>query len=104
MIVHVHEDSTITLAEPDVFTAFSIRAPALAPEAVLAAFGDDARAGEDASADAGHVWLAIERLHALGATHGAADWRKGCDAMIEYARSKGWVDASGRFVRAHLES
>ena len=104
MIVHVHEDSSITLEEPDVFTAFSVRAPSLAPVAVLAAFGADARAGEEASGDAGHVWIAIGRLHALGSTHGAADWREGCDAMIEYAKSKGWVDATGRFVRAHVES
>ena len=100
MIVHVHEDSSITLEEPDVFTAFSLRAPRLAPEAVLAAFGADARAGEET----GHAWIAIDRLHALGAIHGGADWRERCDKMIEYARTQGWVDASGRFVRAHFES
>ena len=112
MIVHVHEDSAITLEEPDVFTAFSVRAPKLAPAAVLAAFGTDAHADEEADQDAEgdasgeppHVWIAIGRLHALGSTHGAADWRAGCDAMIEYAKSKGWVDATGRFVRAHVES
>lgn len=108
MIVHVHEDSAITLEEPDVFTAFSVRAPKLATEAVLAAFGPDAHADEDpdqdASGDPPHVWIAIGRLHALGSTHGADDWRAGCDAMIEYAKSKGWVDATGRFVRAHVES
>jgi hypothetical protein len=104
MIVHVREDSSITLDEPDVFTAFSVRAPRHSPEGLLAAFGADARAGEAASGEAGHLWIAIERLHALGAIHGAADWREGCDAMIEYARGKGWIDASGRFVRAHVES
>ncbi len=106
MIVHVHEDSSITLEEPDVFTAFSVRAPTPALEAVSAAFGPDARAGtrEEASGDAEHVWIAIARLHVLGATHGGAGWREGCDAMIEFAQSKGWVDATGRFVRAHVEA
>lgn len=108
MIVYVHEDSSITLEEADVFTAFSVHAPKLATEAVLAALGPDAHADESAdkaaSGDPPHVWIAIGRLHALGSTHGASDWREGCDAMIEYAKSKGWVDATGRFVRAHVES
>lgn len=99
MIVHVHEDSSISLDDPNTFTAFSVRAPGRALEQVVAAFGDDAAAG-----DGNHVWISISRLHALGALHGAADWRRGCDGMLAFAASKGWVDEKSRRVRAHFEA
>lgn len=98
MIVHVHADTRITLDEPDRFTEFCVRAPGLAVDQVLAAFGPDATEGEDE-----HVWISIARLHALGETHGGPDWRKGCDSMLEYATSKGWVDEARQRVRAHVE-
>lgn len=98
MIVHVDTDSSITLEEPDTFTAFSIRAPGLDVEEIVAALGDDGKAGEG-----DHVWIGISRLHALGGRYGAPDWRGGCDKMIAYAASQGWVDEAHQRVRAHIE-
>ncbi len=98
MIVHVHADASVTLDDADTFTAFHVAAPGLDHAAILEALGDDARdAGE------GDLWLAIDRLHTLGARHGAPDWRAGCDRMLDYARTKGWIDTSGHHVRAHIE-
>jgi hypothetical protein len=57
------------------------------------------RAGE-----AGHVWLAVDALRTL-ARVGASitDWDKRFNAMITFARSRGWLDASGDHVAAHIE-
>ena len=98
MIVHVHEDSSITLDDPNTFTAFSVLAPGRESAQIAAAFGADAEADGDE-----HVWIAISRLHALGEKHGDADWRKGCDGMLAFATSKGWVDEARQLVRAHIE-
>jgi len=98
VIVHVHPDSSITLDDPDRFDAFSVRAPDRDVPQIVAAFRGDAVAADDE-----HVWISIARLHALGEQYGGADWRAGCDGMLDYASRKGWVDESRRRVRAHLE-
>ena len=98
LIIHVHSDSTISLDDADTFTAFSVTAPGRDQAAIVAAFGADAKAGEE-----GHVWIQIQRLHALGREFGGAKWRDGCDSMIEFARSKGWVDELCGLLRAHIE-
>ncbi|HZE65774.1 MAG TPA: hypothetical protein VE081_04030 [Sporichthyaceae bacterium] len=49
-----------------------------------------------------HAWLDIARLRALSPLAGDAAWNAGFDATIDYAGSKGWTDASGTHVRAHL--
>lgn len=47
-----------------------------------------------------HAWLDIDYLRRQGPD--SEDWRSGFDAMIAYARSKGWISADGATVRAHL--
>jgi hypothetical protein len=48
-----------------------------------------------------HLWVSVARLRELGpATEG---WQQRFDAMIDYARGKGWVDAGGTMVRVHIE-
>ena len=54
--------------------------------------------------DGEHVWLDIAVARAAGAeTADDDDWPAGYDAMIAYARSKGWTDEAGTHVRAHVE-
>jgi hypothetical protein len=67
--------------------------------------GVDDATGAAAIAEAGlgtvdgdHAWLDIARLRAEG--DDTDGWRADFDAMIGYARTKGWVD--GDRVRAHL--
>lgn len=98
MIVHVHPDGSISLDDPNTFTAFSIRGEDLSLDQIVHAFGADAEAGEE-----DHVWISISRLYSLGAEHGDGDWRKGCDGMIGFATSKGWVDKGRNLVRAHVD-
>lgn len=98
LVLHVDDAGHVTLESPDVFDAFSVRAGEASATRIAAAFGPTARAdGDD------HVWVPIERLHALGATHGGPDWRAGCDGMLAYAATKGWVDEAQGLVRAHVD-
>jgi hypothetical protein len=53
--------------------------------------------------EAEHVWLPVDGLVALpGAPSEDGDWQAGLAGMLEYARSRGWVDPTGA-VRAHVE-
>lgn len=66
---------------------------------------DDAPAGDAIEAaglgtvQGGHAWLDISALRAAGS---GGDRAGEFEAMIGYARSKGWVDAAGTRVRAHI--
>jgi hypothetical protein len=59
-----------------------------------------------ASDDGASVWLDVAELKSAaeasfeGST--PADWSEGFDAMIEYARTKGWLSENGNAVRAHI--
>lgn len=51
--------------------------------------------------DPDHVWLAIDRTRTV-VTEASGD-AAAFDSMIHYAASKGWLDAAGTHVRAHVE-
>jgi hypothetical protein len=92
---------TVVLDERDAFTAFKVVAPAGADEAAVAtALGVDGRV-----AGAGHVWVRAAAVEGWAAAGGAVDdaWRAGFAKMLDYAGTKGWTDASGEFVQAHIE-
>ncbi len=50
-------------------------------------------------ADAGHAWISEQWLRAQV---GDAAWQAGLTKVVDYARSKGWVDENGH-IRAHIE-
>lgn len=53
---------------------------------------------------AGHVSLAVASLRAAARPRASIpDWDDRFDAMIDFARSKGWLDASGEHVAAHID-
>ena len=57
------------------------------------------------SADDDHVWVDIEWLRTAGlAQVGDAEYATNFDGMIAYTTKKGWLDESGRCVRAHVET
>lgn len=54
--------------------------------------------------DGEHVWLDVATARAVGVERtGDEGWKVGFDGMIAYATSKGWTDAAGTHVRAHVE-
>lgn len=55
-------------------------------------------------ADADHVWLDIALLRQAGLDQvDDPEYGARFDAMIEYARSQGWLNVTGTRVRAHVE-
>ena len=60
------------------------------------------------SDDGGAVWLDVAELkstaHASFAGAVPDGWGDGFDAMIDYARTKGWLSDDGGAVRAHVTS
>jgi hypothetical protein len=54
--------------------------------------------------DDDHVWIDVSRLRADGiAQVDDPTYAERFDAMIAYAQRKGWLEADGTRVRAHLE-
>lgn len=51
----------------------------------------------------GYAWLDVEALRAAALAGASADAAPGFDAMVAYARSRGWTSDDGRRVRAHCE-
>jgi hypothetical protein len=72
--------------------------------AVVVTGEPDLGAGLDGlgAVDGDHVFLDPEGVKRLAGERAAGDWGANFDKMIEFARSKGWVDELGR-VRAHIE-
>jgi hypothetical protein len=89
-------DGAVRLEDPDDFRRFEVRVSGLDAEEARRALGAVAELqGDDAFVDqAGLISLP-------GARADDAEWMKQFQAMVEYARPKGWVDASGR-LQAHL--
>jgi hypothetical protein len=50
-----------------------------------------------------HVWVRIDALRALAPAGLPPDWGERFDAMIAFARERGWVDESAGAVRGHVE-
>jgi hypothetical protein len=58
---------------------------------------------ESARLDGDDVWVPVDAVRRLAAGRVGADWESDFTAMLEFARGKGWLDPSGRAIRAHVE-
>ena len=85
------------LVDPDDFKGFKV---------VLI---DDGTAMGDRLAPVGvarvdeHAWVRIEELERLAGPSATAEWRESLAGMLDFARSKGWVDEELGAVRGHIE-
>lgn len=97
MIVRLSPDDPPVLADVDRLDRLHAETPGALADMMpgpLCRFDDD---GE-------HVWLDIAGARSAGsAATDDAEWPGRYDAMISYATSKGWTDAAGTHVRAHVE-
>ncbi|TYL55509.1 hypothetical protein FXB39_04025 [Nocardioides sp. BGMRC 2183] len=99
-------EHAVSVVEVDMLTALAV-ASSLDPTATEQRLLADglARAGGDAT----HVWLDVSALKARAepvdadGAEGVRAWGASYDAMISYARRKGWTSPDGTLVRAHLE-
>lgn len=53
--------------------------------------------------DGDHVWVSVEVVRRMAAGRVDDGWDERFASMLEYAASKGWLDADGAHVRAHVE-
>lgn len=60
----------------------------------------DAAAGRLEGDDA---WVTVDALRRLAAGQVPASWDRDLDAMLDYARGRGWFDDATHAVRAHVE-
>jgi hypothetical protein len=85
------------LLDPEDLTSFAVviegdaepGAEALAAGGVLG-FGD-------------HAWVRTDALRRLAGPVATPEWESGFAAMLEYARTRGWVDDEQGAVRGHVE-
>lgn len=101
MIVSVDSSGSVSLIDPEVFTAFSVRTAADGVDAgtALAAAGVGAAIpGDD------EVLVSIEWVRARVLAAGVPDGEQQLDGMLAYAKTKGWVDENSQSIRAHVES
>jgi hypothetical protein len=95
VIVHVDDDrTTVTVQAPDVLTDLRVSAPG--------GDGWQAALGPLGELDGDHVWLDVDELRSRADT-GDPAWPDGFAAMVQYAAGAGWLDTTGRRVRAHVE-
>ena len=102
MQIILGSDAAAELNDPNNFGAFSIVVPTDVPAGELGSFVHRSGVGE-LGADGRHVHVSIESIRRLAAGLHNDAWDSGFDAMIAYARTKGWVDDACNTVRAHLE-
>lgn len=96
MKIAVHDE--VSIEDVDNLRAFEVES-ALPPAAV------DAKLRESGLGyvDGEHAWITAAILADMGGALSAdPSWREGFDAMVAYARSKGWWDESSQAIRAHL--
>ncbi|SFT07863.1 hypothetical protein [Saccharopolyspora flava] len=93
------EGESVTVAEPDDLGRLHLELTGTSAEAASAAL---ARAGLGRIDDTGHARIDADALRSLAEPVGASeDWRRRWTGMLDYARSKGWLDDSGQ-IRVHL--
>jgi hypothetical protein len=100
MIVQITRELT-RVTDANDCTRLHVEAPDLDDEAVGEALAVHrmGRAGEP-----GQVWLDVGALRrAARAAASVPGWDTSFDAMLGYAGTKGWLDATGRSVAAHIE-
>jgi hypothetical protein len=70
---------------------------------------DDADPSPEALAAGGvlglgdHAWVRTDALRRLAGPVATPEWEDGFAAMLDYARSRGWVDDEHGAVRGHVE-
>jgi hypothetical protein len=101
VIVHVDLDAAaVSLLEPADFLGFHV--------AVAGGAVDDDRVGPllapHGRLDGEHAWIATDAVVALAGDAADDAWHAGFEAMVDYARSKGFLAEDGSAIRGHLEA
>jgi hypothetical protein len=91
----------VALREPDDFRSLKVvvQAPQESPDQLAAALSPLGWLDED-----GNAFLKIDELKRLAGDRAYDhEWLESFGAMVDYARSKGWVGGDGAALQAHCE-
>lgn len=93
-MVIVVQGQEVRLDEPNDFKGFKV-----------VVRGDDASAIDTVGRleDADTAWIQIEAVRKLAGEAADQTWEDGYDAMLAYAREKGWLHDARREIQAHVE-
>lgn len=95
-------DTEVLVREPEDFASFEVRT-SLDDDRLRAVLASGAGRGWG-RADGEHVWVSRDRIDEA-AQSSVADldrWREGFRGMVAFAESHGWLDSTGRLIRAHV--
>jgi hypothetical protein len=102
VIIRLRTDgATVFLAEPDVFTQFSVQVAGESDADAVASVVSSTGLGR-LQPDGQHIAVDPGALRALAGTVADAEWEAGFQAMCAYAAGQGWVEADGAIL-AHIE-
>ncbi len=91
----------IGLAEPGNFKQFHIVPRGSGRDDDVAdALGDDGKR----AATPNHVFVSVDLIRRLAQPAAHADWESGFEKMLGFAQKMGWIDDTGSFIQAHIES
>jgi hypothetical protein len=89
----------VGLVELDDFKGFRVLARGLHTDELADALPPIGRMAEE-----GDAFIDIEAVKRLAGERSLRpDWLASFDAMVDYARTHGWVSTDGRSIRAHCE-
>ena len=90
----------VSLEEPDDCTRFHLAV--VGGRDIGRVFGAlvDAAAGR---LEDDHALITIDAVRRMAAGRVADDWDARFDAMLDYARTKGWIDETNNAIQAHVE-
>jgi len=93
----------VSLEEPDDTGRFHVTVRGGArgvDEAIVFGALVDAAAGR---LDGDDAWITVDAVRRLAAGRVGPSWDDELSRMVEYARSKGWLDERTHAIRAHVE-
>ena len=97
--VRVTDDGSVVLDDPDDCNRFSV----LLPGSELSS-GDPLRAASVGwVADESSAFVSADAVRFLAAGAVGQDWDERFAAMLDVARSRGWLDEAGTAIQAHIE-
>jgi len=94
-MVIVLEDGGVHMQDPSDFKAFKVVVTKGEDDASIAPVGR--------FEDADTAWIQIEAVRRLAGNAVDQAWEEGYDAMLAYAREKGWLHDARREIQAHVE-
>jgi hypothetical protein len=93
MVIVVQGDE-VRVDEPSDFKGFKV---------VIHGDDDSALEGVGRLDDLDTAWIQIEAVRRLVGNAADQTWEDGYDAMLAYARTKGWLHDARREIQAHVE-